>query len=59
MLSGLGRLFGSRSGRASENEVWDKLVSESGPGIRDARGVISGLIDRAGGLSAATQEAQA
>jgi hypothetical protein len=52
-------LFGSRSGRASENEVWDKLVSESGPGIRDARGVISGLIDRAGGLSAATQEAQA
>jgi hypothetical protein len=47
-----------RSGRAPENEVWDKLVSESGPGIREAGGVISGLIDRAGGLSVTTPEAQ-
>lgn len=52
------RLFGSGSARAPENEVWDKLVSESGPGIHEAGGVISGLIDRAGGLYAATPEAQ-
>ena len=54
----LGRLFGSGSGRAPENEVWDKLVLESRPGIREAGSVISGLIDHAGGLSAATPEAQ-
>ena len=54
----LGRLFGSGSGRVPENEVWDKLVSESGPGIREAGGLISGLIDRAGGLSAAAPEAR-
>ena len=54
----LGRLFGSGSGRTLENEVWDKLVSESEPGIREAGSVISGLIDRAGGLSAATPETQ-
>lgn len=58
MLRGLGRLFGSRSGRAPENEVWDKLVAESEPGIREAGDVISGLIDRAGGLSVVTPEAQ-
>lgn len=58
VLRGLGRLFGSRSGRAPENEVWEKLVSESGPGIREAGGVISELIDRAGGLSAETPEAK-
>jgi hypothetical protein len=58
MLRALGRLFGSGSGRAPENEVWDKLVSESEPGIREAGDVISGLIDRAGGLSAATPEAR-
>ncbi len=54
----LGRLFGPGSGRAPENEVWDKLMSESGPGIREAGGLIMGLIDRAGGLSAATPEAR-
>jgi hypothetical protein len=58
VLRGLGRLFGSRSRHVPENEVWDKLVSESGPGIREAGGVISGLIDRAGGLSVTTPEAQ-
>lgn len=51
-------MFGLGSGRAPENEVWDKLVSASEPGIREAAGVISGLINRAGGLSAATPEAQ-
>ncbi len=54
----LGRLFGSRSGRAPENEVWDKLVSESEAGMREAGGLITGMIDRAGGLSAATPEAR-
>ena len=54
----LGRLFGSGSGRASENEVWDKLVAESEPGIREAGGVISGLIDHVGGLTTAIPEAQ-
>lgn len=54
----VGRLFGSGSGHAPENEVWYKLVSESGTGIREAGALISGLIDRAGGLSAATSEAQ-
>ena len=54
----LGRLFGSGGRRGPENEVWDKLVAESGPGIREAGGVLSGLIDRAGGLSAATPEAR-
>ncbi|MDP9477614.1 MAG: hypothetical protein M3R38_18340 [Actinomycetota bacterium] len=54
----LGRLFGSGSGHAPGNEVWDKLVAESGPGIREAGGVISGIIDRAGGLSAAASEAR-
>jgi len=58
MLRGLGRLFGLGSGRAPENEVWDKLVSESEPGIREAGGVISGLIDRVGGLSNAVPEAR-
>ena len=54
----LGRLFGSGRGRAPENELWDKLVAESGPGISEAGGVILGLIGRAGGLSAATPEAR-
>ncbi len=54
----LGRLFGSGSGRAPENEVWDKLVAESEPGIREAGDVISGVIDRVGGLTAATPEAR-
>ncbi len=58
MLRGLGRLFGLGSGRAPENVVWDKLVSESEPGIREAGGVISGLIDRVGGLSNAVPEAR-
>lgn len=58
VLRGLLRLFGSGSGCAPENELWDKLVSESGPSIREAGDVISGLIDRAGGLSAAIPEAQ-
>lgn len=53
----LGRLFGLGSGRAPENEVWNKLVSESEPGIREAGNVIVGLIDRVGSLSAATPEA--
>ena len=57
MLRGLGRLFGLGSGRAPENEVWDKLVSESEAGIREAGDVISGLIDRVGGLSDAVPEA--
>jgi hypothetical protein len=55
----LGRLPGFGRQRGPEgHDVWDKLVSESGPGIREAGGVISGLIDRAGVLSAATPEAQ-
>ena len=58
MRRGLGRLFGLGSGRAPENELWDKLVSESEPGIREAEGMISGLIDRVGGLSNAVPEAR-
>ena len=58
VLRGLGRLFGFGSGLAPENEVWDKLVSESESGIREAGGIISGLIDRVGGLSNAVPEAR-
>ena len=58
VLRRLGRLFVLGGRRAHENEVWDKLVSESDPGIREAGGVISGLIDRAGGLSAEIPEAK-
>ena len=53
-----GRLFGSGGQLGPSKEVWDKLVAECEPSIREAGGVISGLIDRAGGLSAATPEAK-
>ena len=51
-------MFGLGSGHSPENEVWDKLVLESELGIREAGGVISGLIDRVGGLSDAVPEAR-
>lgn len=53
----LGRLFGSGDRRGQPNDIWDKLVAESEPGIREAGAVLSGLTDRAGRLSAATPEA--
>lgn len=48
--------FGSRRRPEEHYDIWDKLVSESEPGIRDAGNVIVGLIDRVGDLSAATPE---
>lgn len=57
-LRRLGHPFVSGADRASENKVWDKLVAESGAGIREAGEVISGLIDHAGGLSTAIPEAK-
>ena len=55
----LRRLFGfGRRGRPGKHDVWKRLVTESGPGIREAGSVISGLIDRAGGLSSSTPEAK-
>jgi len=51
-------MFGLGSGCTPENEVWDRLVAESEAGIREAGGVISGLIDRVGGLSDAVPEAR-
>jgi hypothetical protein len=47
----LGRPFGS--GR----DIWERLVADSGPGIAEARDVIAGLVERAGGLSGAAPEA--
>lgn len=58
MRRGFGRLFGLGSGRSPENELWDKLVSESEAGIREAGNIISGLIDGVGGLSDAVPEAR-
>jgi len=54
----LGRLFGFGRRRGLEgHDVWERLVADSEPGIAEARDVIAGLVERAGGLSAVVPEA--
>jgi hypothetical protein len=50
-------MFDSQLGPKAQPDIWDKLVSKSERGIREAGNVIVGLIDHVGGLSAATPEA--
>ena len=44
-----GRSFNRRRG-SKRRDPWQTLVRESAAGIREANGVIEGIVDRAGGL---------